>query len=99
MISGPRPAPALSAGSIFISRIFVRGSEEELTPHLHLKSAFVPVEPHLKYFRLVSLKSSIKEFCNPLCCALVMRVRDNKERNKVIFFIVDGCMFDCQNLE
>src|SRR4051812_15815955 len=88
MISGPRPAPALSSGSIFISRTFVPRSDEELTPDFHLKSAFVPMEPHLKYLRVVSLNSSMNGLCNPLCCALLIRLRKNNARNKLIFFIL-----------
>jgi hypothetical protein len=57
MTSGPRPAPALSAGSILKDRIFALFSEGDVAPAFHLKGALVPVEPYLKFFRAVSLKS------------------------------------------
>lgn len=58
MISGPRPGPALSAGSILNNNTFVPGSVDELIPTAYLNASFFPVDPYLKFLKEESLKSS-----------------------------------------
>src|SRR3954468_21404848 len=93
MISGPRPAPALSAGSILSDKILVCGSVTEFTPDFHLKSALFPVEPYLKNSEAVSLKFSKKEVRFLASCARVLIHCKRINPNKIRCFIIGCCYF------
>jgi hypothetical protein len=61
IISGPRPAPALSCGSNLKERMVVPASDGEYTPNLYLNPVLFPVDPYLKYLETESSKCSINE--------------------------------------
>src|SRR5882724_1936290 len=76
MISGPRPAPALSEGSIFNNNTFVPGSIDEGTPTLYLKAFLLPVDPYRKFLSVESLKSSENEWgADPFCPLAVSAIK------------------------
>ena len=62
------------------------GSDDECTPDVHLKSAFVPVEPHLKFAKVESLKFSENEVDNAPSCALVVKPMQNKTADRSVCF-------------
>ena len=71
IISGPRPAPALSAGSILSDNIFSPLPVDDSTPAFHLNGDWTPVDPYLKFINESLLNSSMKD---ELCWATVLSV-------------------------
>src|ERR1700743_2773955 len=61
MISGPRPGPALSAGSILNRKTLLPRSTVDATPAFHLKSSLTPVDPYRKFRNTESPKPSVNE--------------------------------------